>query len=379
MIGAARMPEMPESLTAIGPYGLAYWQWIGAALLILASWILGRLVARIVIWGLRGVSRRTETTIDDELIGSLRRPLRLLASIGLARVAVPLLELPRDAHVLALDVLLPGFAIALVWGALRTIDVVTNNLGRAQWAIERPSSRSLLSLVGRAAKVVVVVIAGIGFLSAMGLPVASLLAGLGIGGIALAFGAQKTVENLFGAFALGVDQPFREGDFVRIDADVLGTVEAVGLRSTRVRTLDRTVVSLPNGRLADMRIETFAARDRCRFSAMFGVVYETTAQQLRDVLAGFERVLREHPGIWPNDVVVRFVSFGESSLDIEVMAWFKTGDYGQFRTWRQDALLGFMDVIEQVGTSFAFPTRTLHLVGPEPVAAAGTLPAPPRP
>ncbi|MGH7617378.1 MAG: mechanosensitive ion channel family protein, partial [Gemmatimonadaceae bacterium] len=172
--------------------------------------------------------------------------------------------------------------------------------------------------------------------------------------------AQKTVENLFGAFSIGVDQPFREGDFVKVD-DFVGTVEGIGLRSTRFRTLDRTIITLPNGRLADMRLESFTARDRLRFAAVIGLVYDTSATQMRAVLEGFERVLREHPTIWPDAIVVRFSELAASSLNIEVMAWFRTSDWGEFQRIRQDILLRFMDVVEEAGTSFAFPTTTVHL------------------
>ena len=194
-------------------------------------------------------------------------------------------------------------------------------------------------------------IAGIGFLGGIGLPVASLLAGLGIGGIALAFGAQKTVENLFGAVAIGVDRPFREGDFVKVEDNVMGTVEDVGLRSTRIRTLDRTIVTLPNGRLSDMRIETYTLRDRIRLATVLNLVYETTAAQMREVLAGFEDVLRKHPSIWPDEIIVRFMQFGASSLDIEVMCWFTTTDFNKFRVIRQDVLLAFMEVVEKAGSA----------------------------
>ena len=352
---------IPEPLRAMGPGGLAWWQWIGLAIAILTSWVIGRLLAGIAAWLAGRVVGHTETAFDDVLLDRLRGPLRALATIALLRVALPLLLLPDHIHEAAIDVLLVLFGLTLVWAALRTIDVMVTQLASAQWAIERPSSRALLTLLGRTAKVIVIVIAGIGFLSGLGLPIASLIAGVGIGGIALAFGAQKTIENVFGAFAIGVDQPLREGDLVRVDSDI-GTVEAVGLRSTRIRTLDRTLVSLPNGKLADMRIETFAARDRCRFAAIIGLVYDTTAAQLRDVLAGFERTLREHPGIWPDDITVRFRGFGESSLDIELIAWFSTSDYPTFRTWRQEVLLGFMDVVEHAKSGFAFPTRTVHLI-----------------
>jgi MscS family membrane protein len=200
-------------------------------------------------------------------------------------------------------------------------------------------------------------------LSALGYPVATFLAGLGIGGIALAFGAQKTIENLFGSISLAADQPFRVGDFVKVE-DFVGNVERIGVRSTQIRTPDRTLVSLPNGKLADMRIEDFASRDRIRFACTVGLVYGTTQARVERILAGMEEVLRGHPRIWPDTVVVRLLGFGSSSLDVEVLAWFLTTDYNLFRDFRQQVLLGFMRVIEEAGSSLAFPTHTVHLVTP---------------
>jgi MscS family membrane protein len=112
-----------------------------------------------------------------------------------------------------------------------------------------------------------------------------------------------------------------------------------------------------------MRIEDFAARDRIRLSCTVGLVYQTTRPQLERIIAGMEQVLRAHPLIWPDSVVVRFVRFGVSALEIEVMAWFQTSDYNVFRDCQQEVLLGFMRVVEQAGTSFAYPTQTVHVVG----------------
>jgi MscS family membrane protein len=354
-------------MRTVGPGGIAVWQWFGIVVAVAASWLLGRLLVAGVVVIARKLTSRTVTTFDDELFERLRSPLRAMTTIGLLRAAVPVLELHQRS---VTQLLLGAFAFALVWAALRGIDLSISRLTLAGWAQARPSSRSLLLLLGRIAKVLVLVIAGIGFLGGLGLPVASLLAGLGIGGIALAFGAQKTVENLFGAVAIGVDQPLREGDFVKVEDDVLGTVETVGLRSTRIRTLDRTVVTLPNGRLSDMRVETYAVRDRCRFYAVVGLVYGTTASQLQAVLAGFERVLREHPSVTTNDLAVRFIQFGASSLDIEVATYFKTGDWSTFRTWRQDVLLAFMEIVERAGTAFALPTQKVHLADARQATAA---------
>ena len=353
---------IPDPLLALGPWDLAYWQWIGIALLLVLSIVFARIARWLFSWGLKKVARRTATTVDDELVDRLAGPLRLLGTIALFRVGMPLLELPAHRAKTITEILLVVLAFGVVWGVLRAIDVIIAHVSRASWVTTRPTSRALLSLVGKISKVVVVVIAAISALGAMGLPVGSLLAGLGIGGIALAFGAQKTVENLFGAIALGVDQPLREGDFVKVDDNVQGTVESIGLRSTRLRTLERTMVTLPNGRLSDMRIETFAVRDRVRFATTVSLVYGTTAAQMRQVLEGIERVLREHPKQFDrNEITVRFMALGQSSLDLEVICMFATADYAEFRLIRQEMLLAILDVVEKAGTSLAFPTRTLHI------------------
>src|SRR6185295_9678190 len=134
----------------------------------------------------------------------------------------------------------------------------------------------------------------------------------------------------------------RVGDFVNIEGAVTGNVERIGMRSTRVRTLDRTLVSIPNGKLADMRIETFGARDRIRFAATIGLVYGTREDQLRGIVSGVEALLRATPKVWPDSVVSSLAALSASSLDIEVLCWFETSDYAEFRELRQQVLFAIM-------------------------------------
>jgi MscS family membrane protein len=352
---------MPEPLLQPGPWGLAYWQWIGSVVALALAIVGGRLVARILIRAGAQLTSRTDAKWDDEALVRLGRPVRLLGCVIAARMLLPALELPVNVDARAKDVLLAAFGLALVWCASRLVDVVIVNLASAPWAAARPASRSLLTLAGRTVKFVLLLVAAIGFLGSLGLPVGSLIAGVGVGSIALAFGAKQTVENLFGAFALGIDQPFREGDFVRTDSGVLGTVEAVGLRSTRIRTLDRTIVSMPNGRLADSRIETFGLRDRCRLHTLLGLHYATTAAQLREVIAGIERRLREHPRTYKDEMVVKLVKLGDSGFEIEVQTWFDSSDYSAYREWRQEMLLAFVEIIERAGSKLAYPTQALQV------------------
>jgi MscS family membrane protein len=213
----------------------------------------------------------------------------------------------------------------------------------------------LVPLGSRIGKVAIVSLAVIAILSELGYPVGSLIAGLGIGGLAVALAAQKTMENLFGTFAIGIDQPLRQGDVVRID-DLTGTVESIGLRSTRIRTADRTLITLPNGKLADSRIESYAHRDRIRFFSLIRLAHPAPPDQIRQVLASLEQVLRAQPKLWTESMVVRLVELTDVSVNIEVMAWFMTTDWAEFTTIRQDVLLAFTGAIEAADARLADTT-----------------------
>ena len=359
------LDRIPAPLMRPGPGELLYWQWLALPVLVILAWALGGGLSRITRFILRRLARRTRAEWDDAVLARIGGPLTLAWGLVAAFALLPWLGLYQPAEDVAHRVLRGLFLLTIFWALVRMIDVARQVIAVSPWALAHPGVRSLLPLLARVAKALTAIIGVVTLFSELGFPVASLVAGLGIGGLALALAAQKTVENLFGAFAIGADQPFREGDFVSVE-DFVGTVETIGLRSTRIRTLDRTVISIPNGRLADMRLESLTERDRMRLHCTVGLVYGTTAGQMRTVLEGLERVLRSHSRIWPDAVVVRFKEFGDSSLNIEIMAWFQTREFSEFQLMRQDVLLQFMEVVEQAGSSFAFPTRTVHLVTEPP-------------
>lgn len=353
-------------LDSSGPLGLTWFQWLVLLAVILGSVLFGKLAGRLVRAIVGRLVRRTRSTWDDVLLERLAGPLSAALGLALGAALIPFARLTPEASGVAYRLVRAGYFAVFYWSLFRLVDVGFHLLGESMWA-RSGASRSLIPLGSRVAKVGVFAIAAVAVLSYLGYPVASLIAGLGIGGLALALAAQKTVENLFGAFSIGVDQPFRVGDTVRVE-DFLATVERIGLRSTRFRTQDRTIVTIPNGKLADSRIESYSARDRMRFATSVGLVYGTTEAQLREVLDGFQRVLREQPKLWPDSVVVLLRGLGASSLDIEVTAWFQTEEYSEFQAIRQEVLLQFLRVVERAGTSLAFPTQTLHVVRPAPAA-----------
>ena len=360
--------RIPQRLQRYGPWSVMWWQWLALPALVALALVAGRVIGATLGRTLNQVFRRTPTQWDEQLLRATSPALTMLLSVAAAAVSLPWLGLLPGPSA-ALRSLLVGLAtIGAFWVLWRAIDVWARFMNQRPWAAGNPSARSLLSVTRTLARVLVAVTGLVATLAAFGYPVATMLAGLGIGGIAIAFGAQKTIENLFGSISLAADQPFRVGDFVKIEDSVTGNVERIGMRSTRVRTLDRTLVSLPNGKLADMRIETFGPRDRIRFAATIGLVYGTREDQLRRIVSGVEALLRASPKVWPESVVSSFAGLSPSSLDIEVLCWFETPDYAEFRELRQQVLFGIMRIVEDAGASFAFPTRTVHVVGDPPVA-----------
>jgi MscS family membrane protein len=354
---------MPEHLQRYGPAGLMWWQWLAWPVLLVLALALGRVLGGFTTAVLHRIFLRTPTEWDERLLKRISPAFTLLGAVAVAAVLRPWLALLPEADRSFRSLLGGAATIAVFWALWRSVDVWAQFLMGRSWAADNPSTRSLLSVTRNLAKLLVGIGGVVVTLGALGYPVATVLAGLGIGGLALAFGAQKTIENLFGSISLAADQPFRVGDFVKVE-DFTGNVERIGMRSTQIRTLDRTLISLPNGKLADMRIEDFASRDRIRFAATVSLVYGATEAQLRRVVSGIEAMLRANPKVWPDTVVAKLSSFSPSSLDVEVLCWFQTNDFGEFRELRQEALLGIMRTVEESGTSLAYPTRTVHVVSP---------------
>ena len=361
------LEHLPSWLLGTGPLGILWWQWLALLLVLVVSFAIGMLLGRLARGALGVLAKRTKTHWDDGISTALRGPFRLAAMLVVVLFLLPWLSLNANVSRHVGTLVNAGFTIALFWALWRVIDIWRQVMSVSGWAMHS-TSRGLLTLVSRLSKMVIGIFGFVSLLATLGYPVAAIIGGLGIGGLAVALAAQKTLENLFGAFAIGGDRLFREGDLVTIDT-VTGTVESIGLRSIRIRTADRSVVSMPNAKVADSRIETFAPRDRIRFACVLALVYETTADQMRTVITEVETMLKGEKRVGPESVAVFFLQLNTSSLDIQVLAQVLTTDGNEFNNIRQDLLLKIMDVVQRSGTSFAFPTQTVQL---EPPPAGAT-------
>ena len=222
------------------------------------------------------------------------------------------------------------------------------------------AAASLLRVVRRSIDVLICFGALIVMLRSLGIDPTPALAGLGVGGIAVALAAQKTLENVIAGASLIFDQAVRVGDVLKM-GDVVGTVDHIGLRSTRIRTIDRTIVSVPNSQIANTSLERLSDRDKFWFHPTIGLRYETSPTQLHGVVGGITQLLREHPLVEAQSVRVRFIRLGSYSLDVEVFAYLMARDWNHFLEIQEELLFNITEAIHDAGTSLAFPSQTMYL------------------
>jgi MscS family membrane protein len=350
---------IPTLLTDTRVLSLPLWQWILIILVIPVSFGLATLVTRLLNPVFLVLVRRIAGGYGDKQVVQLTGPLRILISAAAI----------WSFSLLWSSILMSTFSgyvastltiIGVTWLGVRFIDLVFS-LKQRQLGVASSGKISILQLARKLSKVGVVFCGILAVLFYIGnINLAAVLTGLGVGGIAVAFAAQKTLENLFGGIMVTSDQPIRVGDFCRA-GDYLGWVEDVGLRSTRIRTRDRTVVSVPNGQIAVMSLENFTLRDKIWLYHTLRLRYGTTAEQLRHILEETRKILSGHPRVESSTHRTRFVQVGNFSLDVEIFAYVLTTDWVDFLAVQEDILLRIMGVIEASGTGFAVPPPAMYI------------------
>ena len=368
---------LPDWATQMRYSNVMVWQWGALFLLVVLSILLGRLLTRAVLGVVFLVSRRTDPDFRSRIVESARPPLRLGAMLAFVVIGAQWLRLSVPTRHRLGHVVLALVLVLVTWMVLRLIDFATARTLDKMKAQGRRSGMTTLVLIRRIAKAVTLVIAGLAGLQNLGFNITGLLAGFGIVGAAMALAAQKTLENVFGGLVLTADEPMRIGDVCRI-GDKEGTVEDIGLRSTRIRTRERTVLAVPNALMSTIQIENLAMRDRIRLLAVLRLRYETTVEQLTAVLERIRRLLSEDARISPTNQKVRFVAFGDYSLDIEVEVYILTTDPPTFWEIREDLFLKIMRIVSECGTELAFPSQTLYMAGDQAPDANGPPAVPPR-
>lgn len=347
---------LPILLRPLGPMEL--WQWVSLLSFLFTSLVLAVVASGLALWTLRHRkgSPTAFSTRRHQLV--VTWPLRFTFAGLFWYLKIGILGLPEEVVGPCRSVAGTLAIASAVWLVYRGVGVAADFSSRT---VGTSGHRAVLTSLSFGILRIVVIVAGILMLARVwSLPYSGVLAGLGIGGLAFALAAQPTLQNMIAGFTLFADNPLSVGDFCRY-GDKIGTVEQIGLRSTRIRSLDRTVVTIANSEFANLQLENFARRDRILLRTTLQLRYETTADQLRFVLAELRRMLIGHPRIHPEPARVRFVGFGAYSLDVEVFAYALTSDYNEFLAIREDVYLRMMQIVLRSGAGFAFPSQVNYL------------------
>jgi MscS family membrane protein len=363
--------HVPHVLQTMGPSNLEKWQLLGLAALLVVAWLAAWLFTKGLTRALSPPVLRTRTLVDNRLLKVLSRPVRWTLALAIVWGSLPALDITASASGwIRRGLFAFGFVTLMLYVAAAAEGFAQAT--REKFAREgQTSGAGVVDIAMRLVKIVLVVIGVTGLLQLFGFNVTTIIAGLGIGGIAVALAAQKTIENLFGGLTLMADRPVRIGDYCRFGTQE-GWVEDIGLRSTRVRTPARTVISIPNSVFSSVDIENLTSRDRMRFFTTLNLRYETTPEQMREVLVQLRALLDAHPRVGPELLRVRFAALGASSLDIEINAYVLTASVDEFLEIRETLLLRFMEVVSKAGTGFAFPSQTLYMTRDQGRGSGGT-------
>jgi MscS family membrane protein len=332
------------------------WQWLALLILVGLGYGLGLLVISLGFCLLRRWRSESASVLGRFVAGPVKMLMIVLVLSSARRPMQLSVTVSRVLDALEQVLLI----IAITWTVLRVVEsfeaIVRSHALRRDNTILLP----LLPVIRRTVKILIASFAGLAVLHSVGVNVIAVLAGLGVGGIAVALAAQKTLENFIGGITLYADQPVGVGEFCRFGGTV-GTVEEVEMRSTRVRTLDCTIVTIPNSEFSNFQIENFARRDRIWYHPMIHLRYETTPDQICYVLVEVHRMLYAHPKVDSASARIRFTGFGNSSLDLEVFSYVTVTDYGEYLEVAEDLNLRMMDIVAASGARVALPGQTTYL------------------
>ena len=340
---AQRFPSAPF-------LGLELWQWIYLLLIASAAMAISFPILRLVSW----LIRRRDFPLAEVIARFVNGPLHLVLVVLIARSNIDIIHPSLEARSLFEGRTL--LTVVTVWAIIRLANLLRDYWSFRLRQLDREHATALLRHTITTFNIVVVIVAVLVWLDNVGFSVITILAGLGIGGLAIALATQKTIEQFIGAVTLYLSAPVRVGDFCRF-GDKIGTVEEIGLRATKVRTLEQTLIAIPNDSFAGMQLENFAGRRRFRFAPRIRLRVDTSADQIRFIVLELQKLLHAHPKVVETPLRVRFVGFGVDSLDIDVHSYIDTSEFDEYLAVAEDLNLRIMDILHAAGAEITLPAR----------------------
>jgi MscS family membrane protein len=342
--------------------GVNLHQLLLAFLILLAVLVAKKVFDRYVVRMLEKIAVRSKSDYDDLLLGALKAPAGALIYVTGGYYALVILKLPVEPYHLPQfiqNVYKIAISLIAVWAIYRLSNLLSIFLKGIISQADPEMAEQFAPMVSQALKITIIVIGVLLIVQNLGYSVGSLLAGLGIGGLAIALAAQDTLANLFGTFVMVSDRPFKIGDWVQFK-DVDGDVESIGFRSTKVRTWSKSLKIIPNKLLTSEIIENWSAMPKRRVKMKLGITYDTKPEQVEEVRNKMEEILVEDPGVDQDYYLVYFTDFGESALEFFVYYFTKTTVWKEYLEVRQRINLKFMTLISDMNLSIAFPSQTVY-------------------
>ncbi len=338
--------------------GYPLWQYAATLLWVALAFMVAPVLDFIGMRILRRLTAKTKTDLDDKLLEILHNPVKVIVVLVALTIGIGAYEWPAwIEHVLTVIFVL-AVAITVTYVAVRMVDLLLDYFEQKFFASDTQLAQLMLPVLGTTFKVFVIILGVLTTAQHLGLPVAGVLTGLGVGGVAVALAAQSSLANIFGSIVILTDRPFRVGDTVRI-SDVEGKVEGIGLRSTRIRTADGHWVTIPNKNVADSAIINISRRPTIRQVITISLTYDTPAACVEEAVKILRDILEKHPQT--HDFIVNWKDYAPSSLDIFVAYWCKSTDQKEFLTALEEINLEIKKRFDAAKLEFAFPTQTIQL------------------
>ena len=345
--------------------GISAWQFIAAFLAILAGLVLKQIVIKFIEKKITAFVEKTEAEWDDLLFEAIIKPVNAFVMIGAAHVAAFLLvfNLPNFPAAVIGKSYTIFLGIVLIWGVYRLVDVVAHYLDELVSHKDEGLKGQFVPLIKKALRIMVVIVGGLTILATIGVNITGVAALLSVGALAFAMGAKDTVANLVGTVNILSDRPYKVGDWISVGSGIDGDVEEIGFRSTKIRMFDKTLMTVPNGTLATETIKNWSQMPKRRIKMTLGLTYDAKPDQIRKFLKRVEKLLQEDEGVDQDYMLVQFTDFGPSSLDVFLYYFAATTVWKDYLETRQRVNLKIMEVVEEMGLEFAYPTQTMHLKG----------------
>lgn len=347
--------------------GIQAWQYLALGLLIILGLVVYKVVNLVVAARIRKLAERFGQQWASNVIAVLSSPLAALILGMILWLSYPILRLPVQASIVLSLAARTLIIFSIVWAAYRLVDVVAEVFADKARETETKLDDQLVPLLRKSSKVLVVVAGALLVLQNLNVNVASLLAGLGIGGLAFAFAAKDTLANFFGSVMIFLDNPFQIGDWIVVDGTE-GVVEEVGFRSTRIRTFYNSLIVIPNSKFTDRPIDNYGARRYRRIFTTLNLTYDTTPEQMQAFVEGVRAIIKANPNTRKDYYEVHMSGFGAHSLDVMLYFFFEVPTWSDELRERHNVFLEVMRLAKDLGVEFAFPTTTMHV---EALAAPG--------